>query len=207
MTRRRLIGVPVALALLVAASGATLAQGKSYAPVLGEDGLYHQPWFLNSFLDLKEELAETTEAGKRLAIIWEQRGCPYCRETHLVNFAKPEITDYVRKHFNIIQLNLWGDREVTDFDGEALPEKKFARKHRVVFTPTIQFFPRTAAEIAGKRGADAEVARMPGYFKPFHFLSMFEYVYTKGYDKLHFQRWLQAKADKMREEGKKVDLW
>ena len=207
LSRRHLITATVALAVVLGAAGTAAAAEKSYPPVLAEDGLYHQPWFLNSFLNLSEDLAETAAAGKRLAIIWEQKGCPYCRETHRVNFAKPEITDYIKKHFNIIQLNLWGDREVTDFDGEALPEKKLARKHRVVFTPTIQFFPETAAEIVGKRGADAEVARMPGYFKPFHFLSMFEYVYTKGYDKLHFQRWLQAKAKKMQAEGKTVDLW
>lgn len=207
LTRRVLITLPVALAFLLAVSGGAIAQDKSYQPVLGEDGLHQQSWFLESFLDLKEDLAESAAQGKRLAIIWEQRGCPYCRETHRVNFARAEITDYIRKHFNVIQLNLWGDRKVTDFDGKALPEKKFARKNRVVFTPTIQFFPATVAETAGKKAVDVEVVRMPGYFKPFHFLSMFEYVYTNGYKELQFQRWLQAKAKKMRAEGKTVDFW
>ncbi len=45
-------------------------------PILGDDGMYHQPWFLNSFLDLKEDLAEAAEAGKRFVVMWEQRGCP-----------------------------------------------------------------------------------------------------------------------------------
>jgi thioredoxin-related protein len=126
---------------------------------------------------------------------------------HRVNFAQPAITEYVKTHFNVIQLNMWGDREVTDFDGEVLSEKKLAQKARVVFTPTIQFFPATLAEATGKPGAAVEVFRMPGYFKPFHFVSMFEYVYTKGYADTPFQRWLQAKADKLRAEGKPVDLW
>jgi len=126
---------------------------------------------------------------------------------HRVNFARPEITEYVKTHFNVIQLNMWCDREVTDFDGQVLSEKNMGRKFRVVFTPTIQFFPATPADTGGKSGADAEVFRMPGYFKPFHFVSMFEYVYTKGYENTPFQRWLQAKADKMRAEGKPVDVW
>ena len=207
LAKQRLITVFTAFAFMVFAAGAASAEQKRYEPVLGEDGLYHQPWFLDSFLNLKEDLADSAAAGKRLAIIWEQRGCPYCRETHRVNFAKPEITDYIKKHFNVIQLNMWGDREITDFDGQKITEKKLARKNRVMFTPTIQFFPATVAEVAGKKGMDAEDVRMPGYFKPFHFISMFEYVHTNGYKTQPFQRWLQAKAKKMQAEGKKVDLW
>jgi len=198
----------LALLALVALPGAGVAAGQKTAePVVGEDGLHVQPWFLTSLLDLRDDLKEASAQGKRLAIIWEQRGCPYCREMHRVNFAQPEIVEYVKTHYNVIQLNMWGDREVTDFDGQVLSEKKLAQKSRVVFTPTIQFFPATPAEIAGKGGAEAEAFRMPGYFKPFHFISMFEYVYVKGYKDTPFQRWLQAKADKMRAEGKPVDLW
>ena len=198
----------VALLALVAIPGAAVPAAENTAePVVGDDGLHVQPWFLNSFLDLRDDLKEASAQGKRLAIIWEQRGCPYCREMHRVNFARPEIAEYVKNHYNVIQLNMWGDREVTDFDGQVLSEKKLAQKSRVVFTPTIQFFPATLTETGGKSGADAEVFRMPGYFKPFHFVSMFEYVYTKGYEDTPFQRWLQAKADKMRAEGKPVDVW
>jgi len=196
-----------AFALLLGAGASAPAAEKKNEPAVGEYGLHIQPWFLQSFLNLREDLKDSAEQGKRLAIIWEQRGCPYCREMHRVNLARPEIADYIKKHYNVIQLNMWGDREVTDFDGKVLSEKRLARKYRVVFTPTIQFFPATLAEIGGKPGVDAEVVRMPGYFKPFHFISMFEYVYSNGYKDQPFQRWLQAKARKMQAEGKKVDLW
>ncbi len=211
LNRRHLIALAFAsafgFAFMFGAATAPFAQDKGYQAVLGEDGLHIQPWFMDSFLDLKEDLAESAAAGKRLAIIWEQRGCPYCREMHRVNFAKPEIVDYIKAHYNVIQLNMWGDREVTDFDGRKISEKKLARRNRIMFTPTIQFFHATVAEVAGKKGLDAEAMRMPGYFKPFHFLSMFEYVFTNGYKDTPFQRWLQAKAKKMLAEGKKVDLW
>ncbi|MBK1670178.1 hypothetical protein CKO28_19270 [Rhodovibrio sodomensis] len=60
---------------------------------------------------------------------------------HEDNFTIPAITDYVRKHFSVLQLNLRGDRRVADFDGEVLAEHKLARKYGVNFTPTLQFFP------------------------------------------------------------------
>jgi thioredoxin-related protein len=101
---------------------------------------------------------------------------------------------YIRERFAVLQLNLWGDREVTDFDGEKLREKDFARKYRINFTPTLQFFPETADEMKDKKGTDAEVARMPGYFRPFHFLSMFEYVFEKHYAHQDFQRYIVEKS-------------
>ena len=56
--------------------------------ILTDDGLYRQPWFLESFLELADDLEGAAANGKRFAIMWELRGCPYCRETHLVNFAQ-----------------------------------------------------------------------------------------------------------------------
>src|SRR4051794_32067612 len=111
------------------------------AAILTDDGIYTQPWFLQSFLELAEDLDGATQGTKRFAIMWELRGCPYCRQTHLVNFAKPEIEAFVREHFEILQLNIIGSREVTDFDGERLSEKSMAIKYGVRATPTIQFFP------------------------------------------------------------------
>ncbi|CAA7613397.1 thioredoxin family protein [Magnetospirillum sp. UT-4] len=180
-------------ALLLAALPAAAAE--KYQAKLGDDGLHKQPWFVNSFLDLKEDLADATKAKKRLAIIWEQKGCPYCRDVHTVNLADDKIRAYVKDHFAVIQLNLWGDREVTDFDGQVMSEKELARKYRVNFTPTVQFFPETLAEIKGKKGEEAEVARMPGYFRNFHFLAMFEYVWEKRYAKgQEFQRYILEKS-------------
>src|SRR3954449_9676743 len=95
------------------AGGATLAAACVGAraraeAVLTEDGLYRQPWFLESFLELADDLQGATNMGKRFAIMWELRGCPYCRETHLVNYARPEIEDYIKSNFEILQLNIIG---------------------------------------------------------------------------------------------------
>ena len=187
MTRRDLLALLPTAVTLCAAQGPARAEA-----VLGDDGLYHQPWFLNSFLDLREDLDNAASEGKRLAIMWELRGCPYCRETHLVNFADPGITEYVRANFEILQLNLLGARKVTDFDGKELTEKELAERYAIRFTPTFQFFPPSVDGVAAKEPLAREVARAPGYLKPPHFLAMFRFVRDQGYERGTFRDYLAA---------------
>jgi thioredoxin-related protein len=176
-------------------------------PQVGEDGLHTQDWFHESFLDLSEDLQEAQEQGKRLVIFWEQRGCPYCKRAHEINFRIPTMVQYIEKNFMVLQLNLWGDREVTDFDGEKLSEKKLAEKYAILFTPTLQFFPENLEKVAGQKGSDAEVVRIPGYFKPFHFYFLFHYAFDKGYEKQpSFQRWLSNIGRELDEMGVEYDL-
>src|SRR5262249_55738441 len=77
-------------------------------PVMTDEGFYREPWFIESFLDLPDDLGAARGHGKHFALIWELRGCPYCRETHLVNFARPDIAEFVRNNFDILQLNVLG---------------------------------------------------------------------------------------------------
>ena len=179
------------LALLVLAWSGAHAEDK-VEPILTDDGLYTQEWFLDSFLDLAEDLDEAAAEGKRFAIMWELKGCPYCKETHFVNFADPEINQYVRDNFVILQLNYLGSRLVTDFDGEELEERELREKYGIRFTPTFQFFPESSEAIDGETGQAAETARMPGYFKPDHFISMFRFVDEKAYEDQTFQEFLAA---------------
>jgi thioredoxin-related protein len=209
ISRRQFGGVAAGAAFISATKSFAAESGeeKLVRPELGPDGLYVQPWFLNSFLVLKEDLEEAAAAGKRFAIFWEQKGCPYCKETHMVNLAKPGINKYIRENFVVLQLNMWGSRKVTDFDGQEMEERALARKWGITFTPTIMFLDENVAKVGDRPGVKAEVARMPGYFKPFHFISMFQYVREKAYERQHFQKYIPAKADEMRKQGKEVKIW
>lgn len=197
ITRRRFahLAVGAGAGLLTGAAVAQVAArafaAEGQEPVLNDDGLYEQPFFLHSFLDLGEDLATAAENGKRFAIMWELKGCPYCKETHFVNFAEPEIRDFVSAHFEILQLNLIGAREVVDFDGTAMEERELARRWGVRYTPSILFFPETAEAVGERPGNEAEVARMPGYFKPPHFLAMFRFVQEKAYEDGDFRSYLK----------------
>src|SRR5258708_14702652 len=159
-------------ALMMAGGGFALAAGPARAAaVMTDDGFYREDWFLDSFLELADDLKSSASAGKQFAVIWEQRGCPYCRETHLVNFAQKRIETYIRDHFEVIQLNLHGSRIVTDFDGEKLGERQLAAKYGVRGTPVIQFFP-DKNDLGQKAPREREVNRIQGYVPPRGFLIM-----------------------------------
>jgi len=198
---------------MAAASLGSLALGGLALPVparaaqIGPDGLHVQPWFLQSFLILKEDLADADKAGKRFAILWELEGCPYCREMHDVNFARPDIVEYIKANYILLQLNVIGARTVTDFDGEELSEKKLAEKWGVRFTPTTQFFPKGANMKSGSPGHKAEVQRMPGYLKPFHFLSMYQYVKEEAYAKEKFGPYMKGRIADLKKSGKTPESW
>jgi thioredoxin-related protein len=194
------------LCLLVALCCGSVALAKDLPePEMTDDGLYTQPWFLNnSFLDLKEDHAEALQQGKTLVILWELRGCPYCKVLHTTNLVRPEILKLARDKFVVLQLNYLGGRPVIDFDGEEISEKKLAKKHGVRFTPTIQFF---GPKVSAKKGAKNEVYRMAGYYKPFHFLALLEYVSRSEYKNKPFRKYLVAKAKAMQAKGIDVNAW
>jgi thioredoxin-related protein len=162
--------------------------------VLGEDGLFTEPWFLQSFLLLPEDVAAAQKEGKRYTIMWELRGCPYCKETHLVNFTQARISDYIKSNFEVLQLNILGSRQVTDFGGEVLAEKDLARKYDVRFTPTFQFFGEDAAAMKALPPREREVARGAGYLRPDDFLALFRFVREKAYTRQTLREYLKAQA-------------
>ena len=173
------------------------------APVKGEDGLYHQSWFVQSFLDLKEDHAEAKSKGRRFAVIFEQRGCIYCTKMHTEVLSQRYINEYVRENFAIVQLDLWGSREVTDFDGTKLQEKKLAERWGVLFTPTIVFFKDGLKDIKGW-GQPLEVARMHLGFGAPTFYDMFTWIRVKEYEKdRNFQRFHVARSNERQAAGQK----
>lgn len=184
-----------ALALTATVSASCLAA------TMGEDGLHKQPWFTITFKDIAEDIQTASDEGKRLAIIFEQRGCIYCRRMHEKLFTDPEVTDYIKENFMVVQYNMFGDEEVTDLDGEELTEKTAARKWGYVFTPTIVFLPEEVP--SDGTVSEAAVATMPGSFGKWTFLNMFRWVHEKGYQgDEHFQKYHARIINELREEGR-----
>jgi len=158
------------------------------AAEIGDDGLHKQSWFSTSFKDIAEDIQSAKDEGKRLAIIYEQRGCIYCKKLHETVLSDSKVADYINSNFMVVQYNLFGDEEVIDTDGESLTEKKAARKWRLNYTPTIMFMPAELSENldAGR----VAVAIMPGAFGKGTTLNMFKWVKEKGYEgDEHFQKY------------------
>ncbi|AXC49622.1 DUF255 domain-containing protein [Paracoccus suum] len=183
-----------AAAALVAAAGLGLPAMAAAPAPLGDDGLHHATWMHDTFRNLSDDLAEANASGKRLLLIVEQRGCIYCTRMHEKVFTDDRIAKLLTDKFFVVQVNLFGDTEVTDFDGTALPEKKMANKWGVMFTPTMIFLPEEVPE--GKGVRDAAVAMMPGAFEKGTTLDLLEWVLAHGYDTgENFQTYVQSKVN------------
>lgn len=179
-------------------AGVTVA---ACAATLGDDGLHKQPWFTVTFRDISEDIEAAADEGKRLVIIFEQRGCIYCRQMHEKLLSDPEVTDYIKENFMVVQYNMFGDEEVIDLDGEELTEKTAARKWGYVFTPTIVFLPEEVLEDGTV--SEVAVATMPGAFGKWTFLNMFRWVREKGYEgDEHFQKYHARIINELREKGR-----
>ncbi|TDT75594.1 thioredoxin-related protein [Litoreibacter halocynthiae] len=152
----------------------------STAAELGDDGLHKADWMRDTFKDLREDLGEANAEGKRLALFMEQRGCIYCTKMHKEVYPREVVSSYIRDNFFVVQLNLHGDTEVTDFDGEVLTEKAAARKWGLLFTPSILFMPEEVDD--GQSAQAAAVAVMPGAFGVGTTLDMFTWVNEKRYE-------------------------
>lgn len=151
-----------------------------HAAEVGDDGLHKAAWMRDTFKDLREDLNEATSEGKRLMIIVEQRGCIYCKKMHEEVFVVPEIESLIEENFFVVQINMFGDVEVTDFDGTVLPEKDMVKRWGALFTPNIYFFPEVVTEGIG--ASAAAVANMPGAFGRYTTQNMFSWVIEKGYE-------------------------
>ncbi|MFL9827377.1 thioredoxin family protein [Rhodoplanes sp. SY1] len=188
LSRRVLIGAALAGPAL------TSAKLRAEELKLNEDGLPHVEWFLQSLLELADDVALAQQNGKRLAVMWELRGCPYCRETHIKNLGDPAIASYIRTNFEVLQLNVAGDRKVVDLDGETLSERRLAEKYGVRFTPTFQFFGESVDAMKAKAPRAREVARAQGYLEPKHFQALFRFVAEKAYEKGTLRDYLRAQG-------------
>lgn len=126
----------------------------------------HPDWFKQSFLDLEEDIAEAASANRRLALYFWQPGCPYCAELIENNFGQQDIGETMQSRFDVIAINMWGDREVVQVGGRQFTEKTLAAALRVNYTPTLMFF--------DEQGGVA--LRLDGYIPPEQFRVAMDYA-------------------------------
>ena len=142
------------------------AEEQEKGKFLGAMETHYPSWFKDSFLDLKEDVTEAKNSGKRVMVFFHQDGCPYCNALVERNLSQKHIEEKVRKNFDVIAMNMWGDRDITYFNGEHYIEKTFAAAMKVQFTPTLIFYDE-----------DGKVAlRLNGYRSPERFIVDLDYV-------------------------------
>ncbi len=136
-------------------------------------------------------------AAKPLAVFFEQRHCAQCDELHAGPLKDTEILQLLEK-FEIARVDMRAARSMVAPNGKAMTEAQFARTLDVAFAPSIVFF--------DERGL--EVFRTEAYLRTFHIRAAFDYVSSGSYrTQPSFQRFLQARADALREKGEVPQVW
>ena len=156
--------------------------------------LHEQTFFLKPPFNFDRSRRPAT---KPLAVLFEQKHCAACDEMHALGFKDQATLALVGK-FDVARLELFGKRPVVTPGGRRLSEEQWARELKVAYTPTLVFF--------DARGRD--VFRIEAYLRPFHLASSFDYVASGAYrTQPNFQRYIQGRAENIRERGDKIDLW
>ncbi len=150
-----------------------------------QEPLTFPEWFKLSFLDFREDLKEAREVGKDgLLVYYGQKYCAYCKQFLEKDLAREDIQAYTLERFDVIGIDIHGDRMVVDPAGMELTERELAIREETNFTPTVVFYARE-----GK-----EVLRLRGYYPPYRFRAALEYVADGHYKNEPYREYL-ARAD------------
>lgn len=134
---------------------------------------------------------------KPLLLLFEQHECPACDEMHGEAFRRSESLELL-KQFDIALLDIRSKQPVTTPDGRRLSTEAWARELGIQYTPSLLFIDTS----------NKEIFRTGAYLRPFHTQSVLEYI-AGGHYKVQpeFQRYVQERADHLREQGIEVDIW
>jgi len=148
-------------------------------------------WFKLSFLELGEDLNEALQAGKRgLIVYFGQKYCAYCKAL-LSDLSRPDTRAYLRHRFDVIGIDIHGDRTVTDLDGKEYTEREFARRHRINLTPTLLFYDDSRKP----------VFRLRGYYPLYQMRAALRYLAEGYYRRESFATYLERAGVPLAFEG------
>ena len=143
-------------------------------------------WFKDSFLDISEDIDEAKEEGKHIMLFLDLQGCPYCTKMLKESFhADNDTSKFIQKHFDVINIDVKGSKEITWSEEETFTEKDLAVKLKVQYSPTVLFLDYDKNV----------VVRLNGYRSAKNFKNVLEYVNGKHYKNMKLSKYLEKKKD------------
>ena len=128
-------------------------------------------WFKNSFLDFSEDVQEARAQGKHVLVFFHLEACPYCARMLEENFVTGDSKNFIQKNFDVIAVDIRGNRELTWVDRATYTEKAVSKKLGVYATPALVFLD----------GDGRKVLQLNGYREPHAFRLALQYVHEKKY--------------------------
>jgi thioredoxin-related protein len=164
-----------------------------YAREPASGRLHDQPFLMRPPYDF----ARTRKGGRPLAVLFEQKDCAACDELHRTGFRDKRVSALIGK-LDVVRLELFGHGPLVTPSGRRSTEADWARDLNISYTPSILFFDAQGIE----------VFRIEAYVRTFHLASGFDYVVSGDYrNEPSFQRYVQARAEKIRQAGGRIELW
>lgn len=169
------------LTLLISTQAYSSSETTPKGKMLGGKQSEHPAWFKESFLEIADDAQEAADNGKHVILFMHLNGCPYCYKMTEENFKHAPYTDFIKQHFDIIQLNIKGDREVAVNADTTMTEKELANTLKVSYTPTVVFL----------NGENKTVLRLNGYRSVPAFKHALDFVQQKAYERTTLTRFIE----------------
>jgi len=114
----------------------------------------YQYFFEQNLGDLAEELDIARDDGKQgMFVFFEMDECPFCHRMKKTVLNQPEIQDYFKQNFHSISIDVEGDVEIVDFDGNEMTQKEFSSNNRIRATPVMVFYDLEGNQVVRYTGA------------------------------------------------------
>jgi thioredoxin-related protein len=135
----KLAGTLIAVLLLLGAAPGALAESERAEP-----GNFYQ----QSFGNLQNDLRNALDSGKKgVLIYWHQSQCPFCEKMEREVFTQPIVHEFFHKYFDVYKVNIKGNKQFTDLDGDRVSQVKLAVQNRARATPTLVIFGKGGEEL------------------------------------------------------------
>ncbi len=136
-------------------------------------------WFKDSFLEIASDVEEANEAGKHVLLFFHLNACPYCNITVNQQFQKEPLKSFMQEHFDCIEINIKGDRQIALSAEVSLTERALADYLKIRGTPTILLL----------NSDNKVVLRLSGYRSVEALQQAFNFVQQKAYMKTTFSEY------------------
>ena len=114
----------------------------------------YQYFFEQNLGDLTEELETAIDDGKKgIFVFFEMDECPFCHRMKTTILNQSDIQDFFKKNFHSITIDIEGDLEIVDFEGNETTQKAFSSKTRVRATPVMAFYDLEGKQVVRYTGA------------------------------------------------------
>lgn len=141
-------------------------------------------------------LQQALSAKKPLLVMFEQKQCAACDELHNDMLNRPDGKKQLSR-FNVALFDMWSDKKITTPKGKKMKIRDWVKQLDVKYAPSMVYFD----------GTGEEVFRTDAYLKSFHTHSVMDYVASGAYKtQPNFQRYIDDRANQLREQGIEVDL-